>query len=59
MRAFQGDGGGGMISPFTYPVNVEVWADRGDDLEALFRELHEEEARAEGNLQQLPSCTAA
>ena len=36
-----------MSAPFTYPVDIEVWADREADLEALFRELHEEDARAE------------
>ena len=36
-----------MSAPFTYPVDIEVWADREADLEALFAELHEEDARAE------------
>ena len=38
-----------MTAPFTYPVDIEVWADREADLEALFAELHEEEARAKGD----------
>ena len=37
----------GGSAPFTYPVDVEVLADREADLEALFAELHEEDARAE------------
>ena len=36
-----------MSAPYTHPVDVEVWADREADLEALFAELHEEDARAE------------
>ena len=36
-----------MTAPFTYPLDIEVWADREADLEALFAELHEEDARAE------------
>ena len=36
-----------MSAPYTYPVDIEVWADREEDLEVLFQELHEEEARAE------------
>ena len=38
-----------MSAPFTYPLNIEVWADREADLEALFAELHKEDARAEGD----------
>ena len=36
-----------MIAPFTHSLDVEGWADREADLEALFAELHEEDARAE------------
>ena len=38
-----------MSAPYTYPVDIEVWADREEDLEALFAELHKEDARAEGD----------
>jgi hypothetical protein len=30
-----------MTAPFTLSLDVEVWADREADLEALFKELHE------------------
>ena len=33
--------------PFTYPLDIEVWADREEDLETLFAELHEEDAKTE------------
>ena len=46
-----------MTAPFTYLVDIEVWADREDDLEALFRELNEEDARAE-EVQQEPEGVA-
>ena len=36
-----------MSAPYTHPVDIEVWADREADLDALFAELHEEDARAE------------
>ena len=36
-----------MSAPYTHPVDIEVWADREADLEALFAELHKEDARAE------------
>lgn len=36
-----------MSAPYLYPVDIEVWADREADLEVLFRELHEEDARTE------------
>ena len=36
-----------MTAPYTHPVDMEVWADREADLEALFAELHEEDARAQ------------
>ena len=36
-----------MTAPYIYPVDIEVWADREEELEALFRELNEEDARAE------------
>ena len=47
-----------MTAPYIYPVDIEVWADREADLEALFRELHEEDARAEADLQQEPEGAA-
>ena len=46
-----------MTAPFTYPLDIEVWADREADLEALFAELHEEDARAE-EVQQEPEGVA-
>ena len=36
-----------MSAPLTYSVDIEIWADREADLEALFAELHEEDAQAE------------
>ena len=42
-----------MSAPYPYLVDVEVLADREDDLEALFAELHEEDARAEDVQQEL------
>ena len=36
-----------MSAPYTCSVDIEVWADREADLEVLFAELHEEDARAE------------
>ena len=47
-----------MSAPYTYPVDIEVWADREEDLEVLSAELHEEEARAEGDLQPKPEGAA-
>lgn len=38
-----------MSAPYPYPVDVEVLADWEEDLEALFAELHEEEARAKAD----------
>ena len=32
-----------MTAPFTLPLDLEVWADREADLEALFAELHQAE----------------
>ena len=46
-----------MSAPLTYPIDIEVWADREEDLEALFAELHEEDARAE-EVQQEPEGAA-
>lgn len=37
-----------MIAPFTLPLDIEVWADREEELEALLEELRREEAEAEG-----------
>lgn len=47
-----------MSAPYTYPVDIEVWADREADLEVLFRELHEEDARAGTDLQPEPEGAA-
>ena len=47
-----------MIAPFTHSLDVEVWADREEELEALFRELREEDARAETDLQREPEAAA-
>ena len=47
-----------MSAPYTYPVDIEVWADREEELEALFRELREEDARAETDLQREPEGAA-
>ena len=47
-----------MIAPYIYPVDIEVWADREEELEALFRELHEEDARAKDDRQQKPERAA-
>ena len=38
-------------------LDIEFYADREEDLEALFRELHEEDARAE-EVQQEPEGAA-
>lgn len=37
-----------MIAPFTLVLDIEVWADREEELEALLEELHREEAEAKG-----------
>ncbi len=40
-----------MIAPFTLPLDVEVWADREEEIEALFDELHETDPE-QGDMQQ-------
>lgn len=42
-----------MTPPFTLPLDIEVWADREEDLEALMAELNE----AEDEKQQEPEGT--
>ncbi len=36
-----------MMPPFTLPLDVEVWADREEEIEALFEELHETDPQAD------------
>lgn len=42
------------MAPYPYPADIEVLADREEEIEALFRELREEDARAEDDLQRKP-----
>ena len=39
-----------MSAPYPYPVDIEVWADREADLEALFAALHAEDDGADDEL---------
>lgn len=36
-----------MSAPFTLMLDIEVWADREEELNALFDELHAEEIEEE------------
>ncbi len=40
-----------MTPPFTLPLDVEVWADREEEIEALFKELHKTDPE-QGDVQQ-------
>lgn len=43
-----------MTAPFTLPLDVEVWADREADLEALFTELRETDPQPDDERQPEP-----
>lgn len=43
-----------MMAPLTLPLDVEVWADREEEIEQLFRELHEADPQAEDDKQPEP-----
>ena len=43
-----------MTPPFTLPLDVEIWADREADLEALFQELRETDLRTDDEMQPEP-----
>ncbi len=43
-----------MTPPFTLPLDIEVWADREADLEALMAELNAAESDTLDELQQEP-----
>jgi hypothetical protein len=40
-----------MTAPFTCPLDIEVWADREADLEALFTELRETDPQPDDEMQ--------
>jgi len=40
-----------VTPPYTLPLDIEVWADREKEIEALFEELHETDPE-QGDVQQ-------
>lgn len=43
-----------MTAPFTLTLDIEVWADREEEIEQLFKELHEIDPHLENDMQQEP-----
>jgi len=43
-----------MIAPFTVPLDVEVWADREEEIKILFAELYKADPQPDDEMQPEP-----